>query len=336
MKVCRHVDPPFALQIEPTEGCSLACSFCGIQSIRDNGADAESGTHGKNSAPYRFMVVRTVTILSKQVNSLGWNPRWEFAMHGEPTMNKDLPLMFKAVKKHNKRAFIQLTSNGSGLLKSPVDTIRSYFEAGMSTLALDDYKHSGGWVAKIVEAVRQDDDLSSVLKFYPKDKDGNPHRRHTKRLITVINDISDNSEGNHQLTNQGGNSFQATRASIEQPCAKPFRELSVRWDGNVALCCDDWVGKYKIGNVHDVALEDIWYSEEFEAARRRLFLGDRNFGPCRGCDVKSKRVGLLPDKMGKHRDKILPPDDESHAVLKSALKGQVFTLKLDKSGCVIP
>ena len=28
--------PPFCIQIELTEGCNLACSFCGIAHIRDN------------------------------------------------------------------------------------------------------------------------------------------------------------------------------------------------------------------------------------------------------------------------------------------------------------
>lgn len=332
MKVNRHVDPPFAIQIEPTEGCSLACSFCGIQSIRDNGADAEANTHGKNSAPYKFMDVKTVRVVAKQAASLGWNPRWEFAMHGEPTMNKSLAEMFAAVRKYHPKGFIQLTTNGSGLLKDAPAKIQSYFDAGLNTLALDDYKHSGGWVPDIVKQLKAAKEFTIPLYRYPRDADGNPHRRHNKAFVTVLNDISENTTGNHKLTNQGGNSFKASTKSLEQACAKPFRELSVRWDGNVALCCDDWPGKYKIGNVHEVALEDIWYSEEFEAARRRLFLGDRNFGPCKGCDVKSTRVGLLPDKLGKHRDTMLAPDDESHAVLKRSLKGQVFTIKIDKSG----
>ena len=42
-------DAPNAIQIELVEGCNLACSFCGIQAIRDNKADGPQNIHGKAS-----------------------------------------------------------------------------------------------------------------------------------------------------------------------------------------------------------------------------------------------------------------------------------------------
>jgi MoaA/NifB/PqqE/SkfB family radical SAM enzyme len=40
-----HQDPPNSIQIELAEGCNLACSFCGIQSIRENEADGPENIH---------------------------------------------------------------------------------------------------------------------------------------------------------------------------------------------------------------------------------------------------------------------------------------------------
>jgi len=48
-----YQDPPNSIQIELTEGCNLACSFCGIQAIRDNKAHGPLNIRGKASAPYR-------------------------------------------------------------------------------------------------------------------------------------------------------------------------------------------------------------------------------------------------------------------------------------------
>ena len=31
--------PPYTIQIEPTEGCNLGCSFCGLQGMKHNGKD---------------------------------------------------------------------------------------------------------------------------------------------------------------------------------------------------------------------------------------------------------------------------------------------------------
>jgi radical SAM protein with 4Fe4S-binding SPASM domain len=246
-------------------------------------------------------------------------------MHGEPSMHPDLPNLVAAVRKHHKKGYIMVTSNGSGLLKDAEKKVNALFAAGVNTLALDDYKHSGGWVRKILDQV-----VEEFVKFpiyrYPDDPRGNPHHRHNKKMMVIINDISENATGNHQLTNQGGSSFKAEE--LAERCAKPFRELSVRWDGSVALCCDDWPGKYKIGNVNLEDLDDLWYSPRFEAARRRLYAADRSFGPCKGCNVRTSRNGLLPDKLG--RSTMQAPDPQSNRVITQAMSGKVFTIKLAK------
>jgi radical SAM protein with 4Fe4S-binding SPASM domain len=329
MEINRDVPGPFAIQMEPVEGCSLACSFCGIQSIRANGADAEMHIHGKNSAPYRFMSMDTVERVAEEAARLKWNPRFEFAMHGEPTMSGSLDHQIQAVRKHHPHGYILLTSNGSGLLKDTRERIAWLFTCGLNTLALDDYKHSGGWVTQIV--IELDKPWAKAHDIqplrYPQQREGNPHQRHHKRKLVIINDISENTDGTHKLTNQAGASFNAEQ--VDERCAKPFRELSVRWDGNVAICCDDWPGIYKIGNVNEMPLDEIWYHPRFEAARRRLYAAQRDFGPCKGCNVRTLRNGLLPDKHGK--GEMLPADDESNNYIKQALRGKIFTIKLGKT-----
>lgn len=331
MKINYEVPSPFAIQLEPTEGCSLACSFCGIQAIRNNGADAQLGIHGKNSAPYKYMTTRTVEEVARQAAELGWNPRWEFAMHGEPTMHPDLPALVAAVRRWHGKGCIMVTSNGSGLLKNPEAQVKALFAAGVNTLALDDYKHSGGWVPRICAALEEDVLGAQHWKTfrYPAQKDGNPHQRHSGMKLVIINDISDNSTGTHQLTNQGGNSFARITEPLAERCAKPFRELSIRWNGNVALCCDDWKGAYKIGNVLSLPLRDIWYHPAFEAARRKLYYRDRAFGPCAGCNVRTVRNGLLPDKLGK--GKMDEPDAASELWLHAAMAGDPYSVKERKS-----
>jgi radical SAM protein with 4Fe4S-binding SPASM domain len=328
----RPQDPPFAIQLEPVEGCTLACSFCGLQSIRNNGADAASGTHGTGKGPYRFMDWRTVERIAKDAAALGWNPRWEFAMHGEPTLHKDLPIMISDIRVIHPRGYIVVTSNGSGFLGvTGLSKVKTLFDAGLNTLALDLYNHAPfktnleTLIAACEETALLTDDMPPV-HYYPRQSVGNPHKRHNGKMITVISDISDNTSGTHKLTNQGGNSGDGE--SVEQRCAKPFRELSVRWDGNVALCCDDWKGQYKIGNVNDMLLNDIWQHPRFVAARRKLYFAQRDFGPCDGCNVRTFRNGLLPDKYGQATMPL--PSDRDKRYIREALGGKVFSIKLAK------
>lgn len=324
MEITYDVPSPFAIQIEPTEGCNLACSFCALQSIRDNGANAETATHGKNSAPYKFMTLDTLTRVASEAARLDWNPRWEFALHGEPTMNTELVEMVRVVRNYHPRGYIMLTTNGGGLVKDSVKRMRALFDAGLNTLALDHYEHAN-LVPKIRAQVEDDPLWSFPTLEYPRDDDGNPHKRHNGKKLVFIHDISENTDGTHVLTNQGGNSYPSIDVAYPERCAKPFRELSIRWDGNVAICCDDWPGRYKIGNINELPLDEIWYHERFEAARRHLYAKDRAFGPCRGCDVRTVRNGLLPDKLGKAT--MPEPDAESAAVIKAAMRGRVFSIK---------
>ena len=55
--------PPFCIQIELTEGCNLACSFCGIAGIRDNEANGPDKIRGKNSHPFKFHSIENAEII---------------------------------------------------------------------------------------------------------------------------------------------------------------------------------------------------------------------------------------------------------------------------------
>lgn len=317
--------PPFTLQIEPAEGCTLACSFCALQAIRTNGADANAGVHGKASGPFRFMKLATAQRIASEVNRLRWNPRIEFAMHGEPTAHQGLADIIQLFRRLLPKVSLMVTSNGSGLLTGA--QVGKLFDAGLNTLAFDAYKHAA-WKERSLNALQSYSDLFSVpLLHYPENGDASPHKRFFKKRIVVIADITDNTTGTHLLTNQGGNVFKSTPNALHERCAKPFRELSFRWDGNVAVCCDDWEGVYKIGNINSMDLNVLWNHPRFYAARQALYAGERVLlAPCNKCNVTTYRNGLLPDKFGKES---LPlPDMTTIEVLVHSNAGKPFSEKL--------
>ena len=100
-------------------------------------------------------------------------------------------------------------------------------------------------------------------------------------------------------------------------CTKVFREMFIRWDGNVSLCCDDFRGQYFIANAlqEDLRLRDIWNHERFQAARIRLFNKDRTFKPCYGCNCPPNRAGFIPDISGG-KDKIYMPTEINEDVIR--------------------
>lgn len=320
-----QVPSPNCIQIEPTEGCPLACWFCALQVLRDNGADRDTQTHGNASAPYKFMTLETAERMASEIARVGWRARLFFAMHGEPTMHKGLAEIVAVFRKHLPKNSIGITTNGAGLVTDTISKMEALFEAGANQIVFDDYEHAD-YVGKIRPLLP----LLSVPTYqYPQDKDKVNHNEafYGKQVI-ILECITKGTVQFHSLTNQGGNSG-SVKEKVERRCAKPFREMSFRWDGNLALCCDDWPGHYKIGSIMDTDIDALWNHERMDAARRRLYQKDRGFGPCAGCNVKTPRDGLLPDRMGK--DDMPAPTSATNAIIKEALAGAPFTARVNRT-----
>jgi len=319
--------PPFCVQVEFTEGCNLGCSFCGLQQVRENGANGPEGKHGRASA-MKFLTLENAEIIAQRVAETKWTPRIEFAMHGEPTMNPNYIEIVGIFRKYLPKTCLQLTSNGGGLLlgKGYSHNINRLMEAGLNILNLDNYD-----TVNIVDKILQGYNGPHRVWKYPQEIMGNPHRRRKphEHDIVVTQDISLASKGNHSLIkNHAGASFPPNENAQGKRCAKPFRELSIRWDGNVSICCNDWPGRYKIGNALTTSLKELWLGEGFKAARQALYHGQRTFTPCKGCDHTSYRPGLLPDAMGK--ETLPAPDAKTWGVIEKYTSGESYTPKVKR------
>jgi len=284
-------DSPNTMKLEFTEGCPLMCSFCGI--------------HGIHTKPgvYKHMTVYTARKIAKQIRDSGWKslPKLEIAMRGEPTMNPNCAELIATFRKFLPGVTIMLTSNGIGLLRGEgvQKKVKAMMDAGLNILALDYYEHVN-YAARVLAALKG----KYLIQSYPKDRNASPYRRckPIEQAIVVIDDISSESGKNgttRRMSNQCGCAFPLDFSFIKSRCTRPFRELTVWHDGRVPLCCQDWRGVYRIGNINDIPLKELWQSERFEMARSVLYHEGRSFKPCHGCDVRMFRVGLLPDKAGQ-------------------------------------
>ena len=304
---------PYCIQIELTEGCNLQCPFCGIQGIREA---------GNSSPPYKFLTIEKADLIAQQIAQSGWNPRIEMAMHGEPTMNPNYSEIVKVFRNRLPKTHLQMTSNGGGFLKKPgiVENINEILKSGVNVLLLDNYDR-----IKICDKIRASYTGPYPVFEYPSNKEANPHKRRkpNNHHIVIVEDIDSATSGNHAtLNNHAGSGFERNNKAYGKRCAKVFREISVRWDSNIAICCNDWRGEYKCGNMLETSIVDIWHGEEFSASRKKLYHGERDFGPCNGCDALSYRPGLLPDPKGKET---LPKvTKEDYKAINKALDGQSY------------
>lgn len=304
----RLQEPPNSIQFTITEGCNLRCSFCAISSITEHA--------GQYNA---YMSKEHAEVIAGRIAAAGWNPRLEFAQHGEPSMHPAYWEIIAIFRKHLPKAYIMVTSNGGGFLRSADGTvdqnITRLMEAGCNNLALDNYI-----AYKVVPKLLAQYSGPYPVYHYPQMKEASPHTRRPAHhhVITVLQDLTIADKGTHSyVNNHAGLAAPKNYRQAGKRCARPFREMSIRTDGNVTLCCVDWRGVHQCGNALNTPIEQIWNNVYFDAARRKLYLGQRDFGICDGCDVPSYRVGLLPDKFGK--ETMPPPTPETDAYIAEAL-----------------
>lgn len=294
---------PWSIQPELAEGCTMSygsgsgglCHFCGLNAIRSGPGN------------YKFMSVELATKLADDI--AGWCPRVriEFAMRGEPLMNPNHAEIFGIFRKALPKISLMVTTNGD-TIRSPATKpgrmqvcLDKIFAAGINLVVLDTY-----YPKERRDALREEAfSLKGITveDFYddwlPKGKKpwsnfGNK----LKKTVVLMDDLAarDGEDNSRKVkTHAGANPTLAIKEPLKLSCARPFREMTVAWNGDVTLCCDDWMHQYVVGNVNKRTLESIWKDEKFEAARARLYHRDRNFTPCNKCDVTgANRFGLLP------------------------------------------
>lgn len=330
----RTQEPPFNVTLELTEGCNLRCSFCAVAGIQE-----------KQGKGYKFMEKSTLTKVLSEVAGLGWNCRVGFAMRGEPTMHPDYVGMIAETHRLLPKAHVTMLTNGGGLLRKPgpAANIKALFDAGLAVLGLDNYE-GVNYVPKALESVFESavtsvpakndglksgsmyhiDDTTFTFYHYPQDLEGNPHKRRPRgsKTLVCIRDIAaqdaEEKKGNHgKLFNYAGVGAPKNDKMQGKRCHHPFRQLAVRQDGMVTICCNDWRGEYVVGDLLKQSVEEVWQSDAFGAAREMLYHGRREMAPCEGCDHRSYRVGLLPDALGQGT--VRKPDAQTAADVAKAV-----------------
>jgi len=290
---------PWAVHVELVEGCNRLCSFCGLSSMRSRPME-----------DLKFMEPLLGEQLASQLAILAPTARYEFAMHGEPTLHPDYLGMLRIFRRHLPKAQIQLTTNGRVWMRDLEGEARRTLRI-VDFIALDTYLPERDQLrelaAKLPKSIAVSDFYETHLSPY--------HNYHGKLRNTIIllDDLSLRS-GEHStrvMTNQAGSnpSRPIPPSPLAKTCTRPFREMAVCHDGAVTICCNDYLRGLVLGYAPESTLSDLWLGPKMEAARAFLGQRCRDFLPCSRCDGGSgMRVGLLP--------KYPPPTKEQIALLK--------------------
>ena len=229
--------------IETRTDCNNHCPFC---------------PHHFNKKQLGVMSWGCFVRIIDDLVSIGYNGRVALMVSNEPLLESRLCDMIKYAKQKSPRLFLDITTNGRLLTLGMVDNL---FAIGLDDINIDDYRGD-----------RDDfpDKLSANLPEIAAAYSNNPKITIQKRRL------------DESWPNYGGNIPQSIDESLGF-CNFPFRKLVISYDGNVVVCCDDFMNQTSFGNVMNQTLVECWNDEKFNKYRRAL-LEDKRIGLCAQCN----------------------------------------------------
>ncbi|AEE50102.1 SPASM domain-containing protein [Haliscomenobacter hydrossis] len=288
---------PFTLSIEPTTACNLRCPEC------PSGLRAFTRPTG-NLRPDFFR--RTIDDLYRDLYFL------IFYFQGEPYIN---PEFLNMVKYASKRGIYTITSTNGHFLSE--ENARQTVESGLDRLIIS----VDGSTQEVYEQYRKSGKLEIVLqgarnvvKWKKQLGSKTPHlifqflvvrpNEHQipdiYRLAREIGidevklktaQIYDYAQGNPLIPSidqysryrQTEDGSYRIKNRLLNHCWKLWHACVITWDGMVVPCCFDKDAKYRMGNLQEQSLREVWQQKPYQDFRKNILKGRDQIDICTNC-----------------------------------------------------
>jgi radical SAM protein with 4Fe4S-binding SPASM domain len=239
------------VEIETTTACNRACSYC-PNSKFDRGQLRNE----------KLMEVSTYRKIVDQLADLRFWGRLSPHFYGEPLLDKRLVELMAYTRRRLPLTKLVIFTNGD--LLSP-ELYQRFAEAGIDGFLVT--QHGPKEPSNLVRLRRH------------RSEPGAARLRFDYRSFTSETELS-NRAGlvDHDVL------------ETKQDCLLPSENVTIDYEGNVILCCNDYHSSIKFGNVNQSHLGDIWSDERFRRIRHNLAQGVFDLEICKKC--ASGRKGL--------------------------------------------
>jgi radical SAM protein with 4Fe4S-binding SPASM domain len=239
------------ISIESNSFCNRSCSFC-TRSM-DNREKARMPEELIHKVLYELAEIEYKGLIS-------------FHFYNEVFTDKRIFSFFEKCQELNLYNYV--VTNGDFLTKDIVERLSKY---NIKEFALSVYDWK---TEKEFEEKCNAFNSELKLKDYPWDY-----------YIVKGGDDFGNRAGNVQYKEE------ELTLPIKAACSKIEKKIDVRYDGSVVMCCMDYYGKHKIGDIRNENIVDIWYGEVRQKQIKDLRKGLRkSYELCSKCSEYIKEV----------------------------------------------
>ncbi|MDD3237057.1 MAG: radical SAM/SPASM domain-containing protein [Candidatus Gastranaerophilales bacterium] len=269
------LNTPLTVYIDPSTICNFSCAFC------------YNNTEFKKQVDAKIMSWELFTKIVEDLKEFEQKIKMiHMYGYGEPLINKNFPKMVKAIKDANVAEKVGMTTNASLLtheisdriIASGLDKIEISIY-GMSNEKYMEFSHQNVHFDKIVENIKYLFDNRKNCHIHVK-INGDYFTQEEKELFKNIFENScdsmhiDNAANiwpgidlNDKIKTETSSVYGKNDTKIAKICPDVFYKLMINSNGNVGVCCVDYLQKVYMGNVKDKSLKEIWNSNELRELR---------------------------------------------------------------------
>lgn len=264
---------PSEVEISESGMCNRKCSFC-----------------PRSDPDYpdvnEFISEKLHKKLCDELSELNYSGLIIYSGFVEPMLDKNIYKLIEYAKSKNPKARIEIVSNGDVL---NAERLLKIYDHGLDRMLISLYDGEEQYFKfkKLGEDLNLNDYQYVLRKRYlPEEQDFG---------ITLSNRGGMLKNAEYKIAPQ--------KEKIKQKCFYPSYKFFLDYNGDVLMCSHDWGKKNVLGNLNNQSFKDIWLSDKYMEARKKLNNSDRSISPCNVCDVAGTLIGSKHSKAWqKHKN----------------------------------
>lgn len=237
-----------SIEIETINRCNGRCSFCPVNCMVD-------------PREKKIMSWELFEHIVCQLEEIHYSGRFTTYSNNEPLLDDRIVDFNRYARKHLPDAKMHMFTNGTLMTMDKFIVLTDILDE----LIIDNYHQE----LKLIKPCEQ---IKEYCISHPE----------LKKKVTISL-----RKPQEILTSRGGTA--PNRKELieygKDRCTLPFKQMIIRPDGKVSLCCNDALGRFTLGDAGKERLLDIWYGSKFQTVRKCLYKGRENWGNCKQCDT---------------------------------------------------
>ena len=236
------------VEIETINRCNGQCEFCPV-------------SVGNDIRELMQMPEDLFMSIIDQLAAINYSGRLALFSNNEPFLDKTIIEKHKYARGKLPHARMHLFTNGTMLTLDRFVEVIKYLDE----LVIDNYSSN----------LQLLDNSKEIVDYCEKHIE-------LKSKVTIVLRKPDEI-----LSNRGGDAPNRNE-EVSYPDAKcilPFKQLIIRPDGKVSLCCNDPLGKNTLADLTKETIIEAWNNQKFQMVREALHKGRKEWKHCGNCDV---------------------------------------------------